>query len=161
MIYFAYGSNMDPVQMLRRCPGHRVLGRAFLLDYALCFPRRSPVRQCATAGITRAIGEGVWGVLYALDAGDQTRLHVAEGYVRGGPAGLNRHTIEFVDVRSGGPEGATVTAYTYLARPDASGALPSEDYLGHLLRGAEHHRLPQDYVAKLRSIGTAAVVSAG
>jgi AIG2-like family len=151
MIYFAYGSNMDPEQMRRRCPGHKVLGRAFLPDYALCFPRRSPVRKCATAGITRADGEGVWGVLYELDAFDQTRLHVAEGYVPGGPAGLNRHTVEFVEVR-GGPEGARLTAYTYLARPDKSGALPSEDYLDHLLRGAEHHRLPQDYVEKLWSI---------
>jgi hypothetical protein len=159
MIYFAYGSNMDPEQMRRRCPGHKVLGRAFLPGYALCFPRRSPVRQCATAGIERATGEGVWGVLYEVTEDDALSLHAAEGYAPSVSIELNRYSVEVVDVRSGGPEGETVRAYTYLARPDDSGALPSVDYLGHLLRGAEHHRLPQAYVAKLRSIGAAAVAS--
>jgi hypothetical protein len=157
MIYFAYGSNMDPEQMRRRCPGHRVLGRAFLPGFELCFPRRSPVRNCATAGIARG-GEGVWGVLYELDESDQARLHMAEGYVPGRSVELNRHTIERVEVRPDGPRGEAVQAYTYLAHPDGSGAVPSPDYLGHLLRGAEHHGLPKAYLQRLRSIG--AVTSA-
>ncbi|MGB2933386.1 MAG: gamma-glutamylcyclotransferase family protein [Methyloceanibacter sp.] len=75
MIYFAFGSNMDPEQMKVRCPSHDVLGRAYLLDFDLCFPRRSPKRGCGTAGIVPSAGKIVWGVLYALTESDLPGLH--------------------------------------------------------------------------------------
>ncbi|MCB1485850.1 MAG: gamma-glutamylcyclotransferase [Bauldia sp.] len=57
MIYFAYGSNLDPVQWAARCPGSPLIGVGRLEGYRLHFPRRSPVRQCAVASI-EAVGEG-------------------------------------------------------------------------------------------------------
>lgn len=154
MIYFAFGSNMDPEQMRARCPSHRVLGPAYLPGHALCFPRRSPRRRCATAGFAAAAGKGVWGVLYELGDGDLPKLHEAEGYAPGRVAALNRHDFVPVEVRRGGTEGETIRAFTYCARPDGSGAIPSRDYLDHLLRGAKHHGLPRAYVAALQSIKT-------
>lgn len=151
-IYFAYGSNLDVEQMARRCPGHRVLGRALLADYRLCFPRRSLVRGCGTAGIEPCPGGQVWGALYVLTSEDVRALHAHEGFDPHGPAHANRHVPTHVEVATG--EGR-LRAYTYLAVPDGSGALPSPDYLGHLLRGAVHHGLPQDYVAWLRALATA------
>jgi len=155
MIYFAFGSNMDPVQMAIRCPGHRVLGAAYLPGYALCFPRRSPSRRCATAGLMAAVERGVWGVLYELEEIHAAALHAAEGYIPDGPVHENRHLLVQVEVRHGGPEGEAVVACLYLARPDRSGARPSADYLSHLIRGAEHHGLPEAYVESLRLIETA------
>src|SRR5436309_7522291 len=42
MLYFAYGSNLDPEQMSARCPSHRVIGLAELKEHRLVFPLFSP-----------------------------------------------------------------------------------------------------------------------
>jgi hypothetical protein len=152
MIYFAFGSNMDPAQMKDRCPSHKVLGRAYLPDHDLCFPRRSPKRGCATAGIAQAVGQEVWGVLYELDESDQARLHDAEGYAPGRVPDQNRHMLVEIAVRYGGPQGETVSAHIYLARADGIGAAPSSDYMRHLIRGAEHHALPAAYIERLLAV---------
>lgn len=154
MIYFAFGSNMDPAQMTARCPSHQVLGRAFLPGHELCFPRRSPKRRCGTAGLVRSAAHCVWGVLYVLEESDLSRLHEAEGYRPGRAADRNRHDFVAIEVRRDGPAGATLAAFTYVARPDDSGAAPSMDYLMHLVRGAEHHALPDAYIRQLRSVET-------
>lgn len=152
MIYFAFGSNMDPAQMAARCPSHQVLGRGFLPGHELCFPRRSPTRRCGTAGLARGAAKGVWGVLYILGESDLKRLHQAEGYVPGRAARQNRHDFVAVEVRCDGPGGKTMSAFTYLARPDGSGAAPSADYMRHLIDGAEFHALPDIYVRQLRAV---------
>jgi hypothetical protein len=154
MIYFAFGSNMDREQMKRRCPSHKVLGRAYLSDFDLCFPRRSPSRGCGTAGIRPAKGAGVWGVVYALEASDWASLNDAEGYWPGGSPENNRHIIEQIEVRQGGPDGAVISARTYRAQPDGTGALPSPAYMRRLIDGAIQHDLPQAYVATLRAVRT-------
>jgi AIG2-like family len=153
MIYFAFGSNMDPAQMAARCPGHRTLGAAYLPGYDLCFPRRSPSRRCATAGLV-ATGSGLWGVLYQLEERHALALHAAEGYVPDGPAHENRHLLVEVEVRHGGPQGRALPAWLYRACPDGSSARPSAGYMRHLIQGAEHHGLPAAYVETLRSIET-------
>ena len=45
MLYFAYGSNLDPEQMRERCPGHRVVGLA----------------ACTTTGSTSRSTRSDWG----------------------------------------------------------------------------------------------------
>ena len=154
MIYFAFGSNMDPAQMQTRCPSHKVLGCAVIPDHRLCFPRRSPIRGCGTAGLAPAAGQGVWGVLYELSEADLPRLHQAEGYAPGRPAGDNRHDFLEIEVRHEVPDGQKVRAFIYRARPDQSGAAPSADYMKHLIEGAEHHALPEPYIRLLRSVET-------
>jgi AIG2-like family len=155
VIYFAFGSNMDPAQMRARCPSHRVLGVAYLQDHALCFPRRSPTRACATAGLVTAKGDGVWGVLYALEETEIDALHEAEGYAPNRPAHQNRHVLIEVEVWQGGPGGHAVAAVLYRAQPDGSSVLPSEKYMQHLISGAEHYGLPAAYIRTLRAIETA------
>jgi len=152
VIYFAFGSNMDPVQMAERCPSHRAVGRGVLPGHRLCFPRRSPVRRCGTAGLSPAAGHVIWGVLYELDRSDLERLHQAEGYAPGRSPEQNRHDFVAIKVRRDGPDGEPILAFTYLARADDSGAAPSADYMKHLIEGAEHHGLPKHYVTALQSI---------
>jgi hypothetical protein len=48
-----------------------------------------------------------------------------------------------------------VDAFLYRAQSDGSGTLPSEDYMQHLISGAEHHGLPAAYIQTLRLIETA------
>ena len=80
MIYFAYASNLDERQMALRCPGARATGVAQLASHRLCFPRRSPVRDCAVASIEPHAGSIVWGVTYDMSSEDMRRLDAREGY---------------------------------------------------------------------------------
>ena len=80
MIYFAYGSNLDPVQWAARCPASPPVAVARLDHHRLHFPRRSPVRLCAVASIEPAHGETVWGALYRMSAEDLAALDAREGH---------------------------------------------------------------------------------
>jgi len=66
MLYFAYGSNLDPEQMQSRCPGYSVVGLGALRDYRLAFPLYSNHWQGGVSSIQLAHGGTVWGMLYDL-----------------------------------------------------------------------------------------------
>ncbi len=153
MLYFAYGSNLDPAQMAARCPDHRTVGIARLVDFRLCFPRFSPRRLCASAGIEAAPGEEVWGALYAVSAADLVVLHESEGYDPQGPRERNRYL--FAEIMAEAVEAGPTRAMTYFAVPDGTTALPSRAYVGHIIAGARHHRLPAAYLDRLLRVETA------
>jgi hypothetical protein len=58
VLYFAYGSNLDEVQMRRRCPQAVLVGPARLLGHRLVFsgwwPGRSAAASTATATASAA-----------------------------------------------------------------------------------------------------------
>jgi len=89
MLYFAYGSNMDPEQMRQRCPNAEVAGIGFAADHSLCFPRLSTRRACGVASLRPHPGQAAWGVLYRLGEGDLARLDECEGFSSGRPADQN------------------------------------------------------------------------
>jgi gamma-glutamylcyclotransferase (GGCT)/AIG2-like uncharacterized protein YtfP len=151
MIYFAYGSNLDPAQWQGRCPGSPFVAVARLDGYRIAFPRRSPVRGCAVASIVPDAGGIVWGALYRMDAADLAALDRREACFPDRPA-ESRYLRAPVSVTHAG--GAAVDAFTYVAVPSPEPGLPSATYLRHLIDGASHHRLPEDYVAMLTAIPT-------
>ena len=154
MIYFAYGSNLNPAQMAERCPGHRSVGTARLPNHRLCFPRYSRTWQCASASITPSPGDVVFGALYEVPADEIPVLHYQEGYDAHGPAEFNRHDFRPITVlRMGGSE--PVAAMTYVAVPDGTAALPSAAYLNAVIDGARYHALPRAYLVVLRAVKTA------
>jgi cation transport regulator ChaC len=154
MIYFAYGSNMNPAQMAERCPEARTIGVARLVDYCLCFPRRSEMRPGASAGIEPRPGNAVWGVLYDVPDSDLNVLNHHEGFDPQGPAAQNRHVLREVTVlRMGGSE--AVKAMTYFAVPDGTTSPPSAAYMNTLIDGAYYHGLPKAYIAALERVRTA------
>ncbi|MEX2500932.1 MAG: amidohydrolase [Trueperaceae bacterium] len=173
---FAYGSNMDPVQMRRRCPSARFVARAWLPDFALAFPRWSPKRGCGVADVVPAPGGRVWGVVYDLDEEDGRALDGYEGAPTDATAdpSTDRERPAYRRVRlrvephagdlaaaevphsetlgaARGAEPWTVHAYR-VVRPVAWHVPPDAAYLGHLLRGAAAWGLPDAYRAELRSI---------
>lgn len=156
MIYFAYGSNLDRVQMAQRCPNARLIGPAQLADHRLCFPRRSPVRGCAVASVEPHAGGVVWGVMWELDEDDLARLDAREGYDPVNPSAANRYNrVEVVLDRL---RGDSVKAVTYIALPEANPGLPSADYMKHIIEGATGHSFPDDYVAMLKAVPVTEVV---
>lgn len=154
MIYFAYGSNLNPGQMYERCPAHSTIGIARLPGHRLTFPRYSPVRHCATAGVEPRDGENVWGVLYRLGEEDIPVLHYNEGYDPYGPPDENRHELAKVQVIRPGARVAQ-TAETYLAVADGTDALPSREYMELVIEGARFHSLPRSWVTWLELVRVA------
>lgn len=150
-LYFAYGSNMSRQQMRQRCPDHECLGRAVLKDHALCFPHRSPISHCGVAGLAEAPGGAVWGVVYRLHDEDLAALDRREGYDPAKSLDVNRYTRQIIRVLMDGRE---VECFAYFARPEPGDHVPSADYLGTMVEGAEENGLPPDYVAALRRIAT-------
>jgi gamma-glutamylcyclotransferase (GGCT)/AIG2-like uncharacterized protein YtfP len=157
MLYFAYGSNLDPDQMRERCPESRVVGLASLRDHRLTFPLHSEHWGGGAAGLEHAHGEVVWGVLYELSESDLTSLDCFEGW-KGPGDHHNLYDRDVVTVEltraDDGSVPRRVRATTYLART-LNPTPPSRRYLDTLLRGARHHRLPPEYVEWLESVEVA------
>jgi gamma-glutamylcyclotransferase (GGCT)/AIG2-like uncharacterized protein YtfP len=152
MLYFAYGSNLDPRQMERRCPGHHVVGLAALADHRLAFPRFTPDWGGGTCGPVHAHGQQLWGVVFEVTDEHMAALDSYEGF-RGAGDQHNAYDRETVTVDLVRPDDGSVPrrlrATTYFARA-SNPQPPSRRYLETILRGAAHHRLPEDYVEALR-----------
>ena len=149
MLYFAYGSNMDPAQMRQRCPGSEAIGIGVLRGYALCFPRRSYTRGCGVASIEPAAEQEVWGVVYRLAAADLASLDSFEGYRADGPVHENRYNRVAITVEV---DAVPTDVETYIAISQENPPPPNEAYLAQLRAGATHHRLPDEYRAFLAGL---------
>ena len=158
MLYFAYGSHLDPEQMKRHCPQAKTVGMASLDEYRLDFPRFSNDWGGGTASIHLAHGQVMWGVVYDLSESDLEGLDKYEGYL--GPDDQhNEHDREHVTLElvraDDGSIPRRLRAWTHISRP-AHPAPPSPKYKECMVNGALHHQLPEDYVAMLKEIEAAA-----
>jgi gamma-glutamylcyclotransferase (GGCT)/AIG2-like uncharacterized protein YtfP len=149
MLYFAFGSNMDPAQMRQRCPGARAVGNGLLRGYRLCFPRLSDRRGCGVASVEPAEGHKVWGVVYELNAIDLASLDGLEGYRANNPAQENRYNRMAIAVEI---DGVPTDVETYIAVSTENPPPPSAAYLAQIRDGARHHGLPEQYRAFLAGL---------
>jgi hypothetical protein len=140
-LYFAYGSNMDPIQMEERCPGAVTIGPARLDDHRLVFVWDSPGWGGGVGHVERAPGEHVWGVLWDLTDDHIATLDRYEGVDHGV---YERDTT--VVMQNGVPVEATI--YRAL---DPRPKDPSARYLNALIRGARAFAVPEEYVVGLRA----------
>ncbi len=154
MLYFSFGSNLDPDQMRARCPAHRVVGVAVLRDHKLVFPLFSEGWGGGVASVQLSHGNDVWGVLFELTEEDIRALDGYEGFRAPGDA-HNLYERDQIWVDLVRPEDGSVPrrvrAWTYLAHT-ANPMRPSRRYIEAIVRGARAHKLPDDYVAQLGRI---------
>ena len=154
MLYFGFASNLDPEIMQSRCPGHRVVGLAALPNHRLAFPRFSPDWAGGLAGPQLAHGETVWGVVYDLTDEDLAELDRKDGY-RGPGDQHNDCDRETTTVDLTRPDDGSIPRrlrpWIYVPRT-SNPTPPSRLYLEAILRGARHHRLPEEYIARLAKI---------
>ena len=146
-LYAAYGSNMDPAQMVRRCPSSPHTGTGWIRGWRLTFGAEELGWEGALATLvpveegTEALPPGVFVALYDLTEADERALDAWEGAELGLYRKLNLrvHTL-----------GGDVVAYVYVL--DAfEGGLPAARYLGALADAAEAAGAPEDYVRDLRT----------
>lgn len=128
-LYFAYGSNLDPIGMARRCPDSTVVaGRAKLRGWRLTFR--------GVADIEPARRNVVHGAVWACPSADVEALDRYEG-VEGG-----FYRREWVTVET--PQGE-MRALVYVMEPSPwdNASMPSPYYLQTIARGFAHFGLPQ------------------
>lgn len=140
-LYAAYGSNMDPAQMMSRAPHSPMAGTGWLMDWWLTFGGAEYGWEGALATIVEAPGSHVFIVLYDLSDFDERQLNSWEGTDLGmyRRLRLRVHTLE-------GP----VLAWMHVLET-YEGGLPSARYLGLIAEAAEAAGAPEDYVSDLRA----------
>lgn len=154
MLYFAYGSNMDPAQIRERCPSANFVAVASLPKHALAFTRTSQRRKCGVAdAVPEEIGV-VWGAVFDIPELEIAQLDQSEGYRPGRPANTNAYQREQRRVFREGVEEAPLLTWVYFANREANPPLPSKDYKQLIVRGAHHWNLPPAYIAQLEAIKT-------
>jgi hypothetical protein len=146
MLYFAYGSNMNWLQMQRRCPSARFVCTARLPGYRFAIARHSRLRDCGTANIFPQAESAVLGIVYEVSESDMSVMDSFEdGYSR------FEHSVYSFE-----PEPAVLEAIVYIAPKEAGVPLPNAEYKRLMLEGARHWRLPADYCSMLAQLEAAA-----
>jgi gamma-glutamylcyclotransferase (GGCT)/AIG2-like uncharacterized protein YtfP len=148
-IYAAYGSNMHPAQMARRCPHSPQRGTGWLQDWRLTFGGEDLGWEGSLATVVEADGEQVFVVLYDMSDADEAALDQWDGAT----LGYYRRTKVRVATLDG-----DVLAWLYVLN-DYEGGLPSARYLGLLADAAEKAGARPDYVDGLRTRPCASVGS--
>jgi 5-oxoprolinase (ATP-hydrolysing) len=134
-LYFAYGSNLDVEQMVRRCPSAQPLEAARLLHHCLDFTVYSQRWRGGAADVLLRSEQEVWGGLYRVP---EHELFGLDRYEAG-------YTRVWIDVHT---RASRVLAHTYRAREQRSFE-PSPRYLDTLLRSARSWGFPLSYVRAL------------
>jgi gamma-glutamylcyclotransferase (GGCT)/AIG2-like uncharacterized protein YtfP len=140
-LYAAYGSNMDPAQMLQRCPHSPQAGIGWLEGWRLTFGGEDLGWEGALATVVEESGSRVFVVLYEVSDSDEHALDRWDGATLG--------YYNKVRVRVATLDG-DVVAWLYVLN-DYEGGLPSARYLGIMAEAAETAGAPEDYVAGLRT----------
>jgi len=143
--YFAYGSNMCSGRL-----GARVsctfAGVAKLVGHQLRFHKISKDGSAkCDAFRTGSDDDAIWGAVYDIPASEKPKLDREEGLGRGYEDA--QIVVELAD-------GTRLVAVTYVAAADAvrNGVRPFTWYKAYVEAGAEEHRLPEHYVAAIRSV---------
>jgi hypothetical protein len=141
-LYAAYGSNMDPEQMLRRCPSSPHAGTGWIRGWRLTFGAEDFGWEGALPTLVPVEddGPGVFAALYDLTDADERALDAWEG----ADIGLYRKVRLRVHTLAG-----DVVAAAY-ALDAFEGGLPSARHLGVIAEAAEAAGAPADYLADLR-----------
>ncbi|HJQ43851.1 MAG TPA: gamma-glutamylcyclotransferase [Jatrophihabitantaceae bacterium] len=140
-LYAAYGSNMDPEQMLVRCPHSPAAGTGWLNGWRLTFGGEEMGWDGALAMVVPDPGSQVFVALYDLSSQDQDVLD----YWESADTGLYKK----IKLRIATLDG-DVLAWVYIL-DGYEGGLPSARYLGLIAEAAQKAGAPEDYVADLRA----------
>ena len=145
-LYAAYGSNMDPEQMLLRAPHSPMAGTGWLHGWRLTFGGEDIGWEGALATLVEDVACSVFVVLYDVTAADEINLDRWEG----SELGLHKKIRCRISRESSDTSTDPVLAWLYVV--DAwEGGLPSARYLGVMADAAEVAGAPADYVHDIRT----------
>jgi hypothetical protein len=144
MHYFAYGANMDVETLAERNVDFKPVAIARLRDVRLVFhvPGGDDTGKADLIDDRRS---HVHGVVYDVPEQSLAGLDVYVDVERGR---YRRHEVVVQTSRG------EFSCAVYRGSKFRAGLKPSADYLGRLIRGAQHHGLPEHYLTFLQSHGT-------
>lgn len=139
MFYSAYGSNMSIARLQERVPSAVPLGCYTLAQHDLRFHKsgRDGSAKC-DAYFTADGADTVHGALFEMHPSHKPALDEAEGL----GYGYREKGVTVIAAR----DGASVTAFTYVAIRINEHLKPYSWYLNHVLVGATETSLRADYV---------------
>ncbi|MBI5132640.1 MAG: gamma-glutamylcyclotransferase [Rhodopseudomonas palustris] len=147
VLHFAYGADMNPEQIVERCSGAKVVAVARLPDHALSFHGHSQVWDGGEEAAVPRPGRDLYGVVYRLTPSDADRLDAAQGVRLNGTGGYFHFPAEVI-----GLDGSRWSVVLHKKDVLREFRRPSREYLDFIIRGAEFHGLPAEYVDGLRAI---------
>ena len=127
-LYFAYGSNMDEGQMSKRCPDAKLKDTAPLNGYEFFIDTRG------VASIHENKNKSVYGLRYDVSDADETKLDRHEGV----PTYYTKLRLPQIE------------SFCYVST-SPQGDAPRKGYMENIVKAAEVHRFPENYVAELRN----------
>jgi gamma-glutamylcyclotransferase (GGCT)/AIG2-like uncharacterized protein YtfP len=139
-LYAAYGSNMDPEQMLERCPHSPAAGTGWLTGWRLTFGGEEHGWDGALPMIVPDKDGRVFVALYEVSPQDMRVLD----YWEGADTGLYNKIRLRVSTEDG-----ELLSWVYIL-DGFEGGLPSERTLGLIADAARAAGAPDDYVQALR-----------
>lgn len=132
-LYVAYGSNLNKIQMMHRCPTAKPIAKAWVHDYKLVF---QGYPYGAHANIIPAPGTEVPVVVWEIGPKDEAALDRYEG-VAGG-----YYTKEYLTIEVAGK---MREALVYIMTPHDYG-IPGDGYLETIAEGYKDFNLPVNYL---------------
>lgn len=137
--YAAYGSNLHPLRLQRRCPSARLVGTASVDGLELRFNKRGWADGSGKCNINSGSGS-IFVAVFDIRVGERALLDRYEGL------GNGYDSTELVVPGLG-------TCSTYVAQPDAidEALRPLEWYKQLVLLGCRFHRLPDFYVSAIEN----------
>ena len=124
-LYIAYGSNLSVEQMALRCPDARIVGKAVLPDWKLCFKTHADIEPCK--------GFQVPVLVWEIAPGDEVNLDHYEGY----PAYYIKKDLDIAMTGLDGENPEEATAMVYVMKGEHTLRPPWVSYYGVLEEGYE------------------------
>lgn len=145
MLYFSYGSNMSSRRLRRRVPSATPIAVAALRGHVLKFHNKSDKGGSGKCDAFETGDESdfLYGVVFHLNRAEIGALDRDKGVGYG---------YEKKPVMVHSANGEHRTAFTYYATHIEPVLAPLCWYKEHVVRGAEEHGLPPDYILFLKSV---------
>ena len=118
--YIAYGSNMDPEQMHRRCPGAYLVGTGTIHGWEMFFKGSKTGSYATIEPGAQTIPVYIW----SISKWDEHNLDIYEGF----PRFYIKKNIEAVL-----DNGEKITGMVYIMADGAQPGLPSRGYFNNIL----------------------------
>lgn len=155
--YFAYGSNMDLGSLNGWCLSKGLGNVTFLSveparleSYRLEFNHFSITRNAGAANIMESSGCAVYGLLIRVSLDDLQKIRRKEGF----PDYYDEIRVT-VRILSNNQLTNNVRTYKIVTgKEHTEFQPPTREYLNLIVRCAEEHNFPEDYIEHLRSIQT-------
>ena len=141
MLYFAFGSNMLPSRLQRRCPTASVKTPALAPGHRVAFDKLSEDSSGKANLITCHTGGSAIGIVYELSPDDVGKLDAFEG-----PGYRRQDDFVVTCVDTGGQ----LVTSTYVAEKRVPGLRPYDWYLALILAGLAQHGIDPSYARELR-----------